>query len=80
VAGLRFDSNLTHPDRYGHQIWIATHVSSPTCSPCSALRGPEKRSTFALGRPAFRWLSPPETRFRQNVWESGARNRVPKYG
>jgi hypothetical protein len=39
-----------------------------------------KRSIFALGRPAFRSLSPPDARFPQNLWESGTRNRVPKYG
>jgi hypothetical protein len=39
-----------------------------------------KRSTFAFGPVAFRSLSPPEARFRQNVWESGTENRVSKYG
>jgi hypothetical protein len=29
---------------------------------------------------AFCRLSPPDARFRQNLWESGTPNRAPKYG
>jgi hypothetical protein len=38
-----------------------------------------KTSNFAFRPRAFRSLSPPEARFRQNAWESVTRNRVPKY-
>jgi hypothetical protein len=39
----------------------------------------EKRSNFAADFRAFDPLSLPEAGFRQNVWESGTRNSVPKY-
>jgi hypothetical protein len=40
----------------------------------------EKRSNSAGDFRAFDSLSQPEAAIRQNVWQSGALNRVPKYG
>jgi hypothetical protein len=41
---------------------------------------PKNRSNSAGDFRAFDPLSQPEAGFRENVWHSGARNRVPKYG
>jgi hypothetical protein len=40
----------------------------------------EKRSISAADFRAFNPLSQPEAAFRENVWQSGARNRTPKNG
>jgi hypothetical protein len=40
----------------------------------------EKRWISAVDFSAFRALSPPEAGFRENEWQSGARNHVPKNG
>jgi hypothetical protein len=41
---------------------------------------PEKRSISAADFRAFDSLSQSEAAFRQNVWQSGAQNSMPKYG
>ena len=41
---------------------------------------PKKRSNSAADFQAFWLLSQPEAAFRQNVWQSGAQNRMPKNG
>ena len=40
---------------------------------------PKNRSKFSVARRAFGLPRRPTTRFRQNAWESGAQNWVPKY-
>jgi hypothetical protein len=42
--------------------------------------GRKKRLNSAADFRAFDPLSQPEARFRQNAWESGMRNSVPRYG
>jgi hypothetical protein len=37
----------------------------------AGMKIPRKTSIFAVGRRAFCSLSPPEVRFRQNVWALG---------
>jgi hypothetical protein len=63
------------PLPFGHVPW-----PSPDGLPMGLRGGAEKCSNFAVSRRAFCSLSPPEARFRQNVWETGTRIRVPKYG
>jgi hypothetical protein len=63
---------------------VVTRASVPgmagTSAPGYNVTIPEKASNSAADFRAFDPLSPPDGRFRQNVWESGTGNRVPKYG